>query len=91
MAELRALKQNDLPSAYGDIAWMGLHTMRETGLIESGNLAAVSFATGTAIDKMRRLRRERRYHRDEAGESQVAGRNCRKLSYWDTAPMGQGV
>lgn len=60
MAELRApvKKKDDLAAAYEDIAWIGMHLMRATDLMEKGNLAAVSAATGTAIDKMRLLKGE---------------------------------
>jgi len=58
VSELRELKKNDLASAYEDIALMGFRRLRESELIEGGNLVAVSTATGTAIDKMRQLRGE---------------------------------
>jgi transposase-like protein len=59
VAELRALKKDDLASAYEDVAWMGITKLREGRLIEeSNNLVAVSTATATSVDKMRLLKGE---------------------------------
>jgi hypothetical protein len=37
VSELRTLKKDDLASAYEDLAWIGLHKMKEGRLMEEAN------------------------------------------------------